>query len=731
MKKIKNIASLIFIISLAFYNITDVFSQNIAADKIKILSNKADSIFKKYYEYSTFSQNGMSISEGYVKKFKSLFTDDAVLYNDLDFENKSTASSVIVDDYIRNVKENYYGGLGVEISESKIGNPLLEKNNYKVLITGKKKVFGFHEVKGKFSNEFLFTINVLISSDFSNTKIISIINQNIVSSKPLPVKTDSIVAVNKPIQQKSDFISFIVKNDKGESLNEIMVIMKMNSEVIQQKYSKSNGEVTFLNFPIDGEIEIIAEDKELTGFITGKINELKNKTTDIIIKSKQTQVVHSITITLKDQNQEVISNAKIILKYDNEVKQKGLTNEKGEFVFTNIPAGTYVNIAAKTENETGNLNGKIDDLLTTNKVIIMKGEKEQSTSLSISLINSKSKQAVSNAKVRLLCDNKVFESTSDYMGMVIFKDIPKNKSLFITVSKEGYKFINQSLEKNNKQNLIIQMDASGNNNEMAIGIRLGNSSLNNNCFEIRDNIKYIKGSTIAKPGFGFYLSYSTKLLNSSLINVNIGTGFGLSRNSTDISIDSIFCSSKEIDSDKNPYIRNIYASDYSETFSFTSFDVPLFLLFKFNTKSRLIENIFINTGLQLSYIFSKNYVVSNENSFTYKGYYEDLHTELYNLPKAGFYNSKAPDSYKNIETENINTSFYARLGVSFLLSPKISFRPSFDYSLGLSNLKKTSNDFLLTNTRSYLYNDYNSILNYSESNKTLYYGINVEFIYKF
>ncbi len=269
MNHIKSIITLIIAI---FFVQQKAFTQK-TEQKISLNKMLKKSI-SNYQKFCSFTESFDSLSENYIIKFKSLFTSDAKIFNDI-AKDSMIHEKLKVEKYIDIVKDHYPIGFEVDtvlfdfftIEKNESKNKK-EKKDYPYILRARvrKSFYGYYDDSIYFERKPESVFMYLVNKDFNITKIFNIdfsVNQRI------KWNNDSVKLFEKT--KNNNNIPIIDFDKKIDSLNN--EIKKLQSEVIKIKKEKENSASKVTNKKI---LEVKRRNEELKKLRT-KETELKNQ----------------------------------------------------------------------------------------------------------------------------------------------------------------------------------------------------------------------------------------------------------------------------------------------------------------------------------------------------------------------------------------------------------------------------------------------------------------------
>jgi len=139
-------------------------------------------LLKNYTEYSDMTDDGKSLNESYIKKFLSLFTDEALIVDDL----SGTGQMIKPAEYVNIVKNSFSGGIEIkaELDSAYFKNlKKVEDVDHQVIVDCRKYTVGLNDSRKLIRKDITATFTIHFKFDkgvLSDFKIAHIISREII-----------------------------------------------------------------------------------------------------------------------------------------------------------------------------------------------------------------------------------------------------------------------------------------------------------------------------------------------------------------------------------------------------------------------------------------------------------------------------------------------------------------------------------------------------------------------
>jgi hypothetical protein len=162
----------------------------------------------------------------------------------------------------------------------------------------------------------------------------------------------------------------------------------------------------------------------------------------------------------------------------------------------------------------------------------------------------------------------------------------------------------------------------------------------------------------------------------------LSTGIGLSSCSNELTLSTYQSNFNAIDSENEPYQRQVTGSGIREQAKITFLTVPVFLNFRIPLNKSV--GLFLQTGVAIAVPLVKNY--SSSGIFTYKGYYPAYNVLLENLPAYGFPGNVNNVTNGKLELNPLNLNAVAVAGFDIFVQEKIQLALAASYNQSVSTI---------------------------------------------
>ncbi len=174
----KSVLTLLFLIISSTFAYSQIFESEQKFD----IRDSSVNLLKKYVKYADLTEDGISINEEYGEVFRSLFTEDANIVNDL-YGKKEVITS---EEYVKMIEEKYEGGIEVkaELDSSYFkGLKKVEGDLYSVQVDCRKFTVGLNNQYEIVRKDIMATFTILFkykNNTLYDFKIKEIISKEIV-----------------------------------------------------------------------------------------------------------------------------------------------------------------------------------------------------------------------------------------------------------------------------------------------------------------------------------------------------------------------------------------------------------------------------------------------------------------------------------------------------------------------------------------------------------------------
>lgn len=167
-------------------------------------------------------------------------------------------------------------------------------------------------------------------------------------------------------------------------------------------------------------------------------------------------------------------------------------------------------------------------------------------------------------------------------------------------------------------------------------------------------------------------------------HIGLSTGIGFDSYKTQLTLNSYENNFNTVDSENEPYERQVTGININEVQEIGFIYVPIYLNFRLPlTKSKSVD-LFLQAGANLAVPISKNY--TSNGTFTYKGYYPKYNVLFENLPDFGFIGNHNTVSSGELKLQQYNFNAIGSGGFDIFIQKKIQLAFAVSYSQSLTNI---------------------------------------------
>jgi len=533
-------------------------------------------------------------------------------------------------------------------------------------------------------------------------------------------------------------ISCQILDDAKQALSNAKVVLEFDGMPQAQKFTPPNGNgvVQFQDVPPKKMITIKAETVKYIGQITGTTEELAKGDNKVYTTIKESAIIKlSIVVNVVDEYANPISEAKLILKYRNEIKRKVITDQKGEVNLELVPEDEVVTIAAKKDNLYGSISGKSEDFSKRSPVVLTLKDTTTYVTISFKVKNAENDKPLKGAFITLVSKDQKYEGITSSNGIFKFNKILSYGMVGYSINKNGYEDFEQSTDLyiNRSQEIVVKLKPIEKPAFVDFSLAVGKDYFNAEDLFIFKNNTIVKNGTLkGNTGFGLRADYTKCFYQSKKLEFDYGLGIGVSHAAADLTMDMITNAYTELDFYGVSCLRSDTGRFVKERISINSIDIPIFLNVKYKLKDIPIKHVYFRTGCLFSQSFNsitKPSLGIFESSLTYSTIAGPIVLEGNLLSNEyGIYNDqqiKKTSAELNMKTFSV--TYVVSAGVCFALKKNLDFLAGLHYDKHIfKGNVKGGTDYRFTESQG----KYTTPITQLKNLKTSFIGLDLSISYK-